>query len=180
MSREDDVLAALDETRAVLRWVHEQLVTLTPQSEQLAELIVPNRFLGIQRSGRFKRRGEAWRLGIFLMDANGDLSRAGETVRSENLPHTEHNSAYKAKRREIAYAAFRAGYAPGTVVNFGALWIKMDVESFAGEIGPLFVRGRNTFVRWRSGAPDAEAVVLKDYVTERLDLLLNPMVGSTE
>jgi hypothetical protein len=180
VSTEDDVLAALGEARAVLGSACTQLVTLSPPSEQLAELLVPNRFLGIQRSGRLRRLGVVWRLGIFLMDANGDIFRAGETVRSENSPHTDHNSAYKAERREIAYAAFRAGYRRGTVVNFGASRINMDVESFSSGTGPLFVRGRNTFVRWRTGAPDVEAVVLKDYVAERLALLLNPLVGSTD
>jgi len=114
------------------------------------------------------------------MDANGDLFRAGETVRAENLPHTEHNSAYKAERREIAYAAFRAGYKPGTVVNFGASRINIDAESFASGTGPLFVRDRNIFVRWRTGAPDVEAVLLNDYVAERLGLLLSPPGGSTD
>ena len=174
----DDVLAAVDEACVILGSARTQLVTISPPSEQLAELLVPNRFLGIQRSGRLRRLGEVWRLGIFLMDANGDLFRAGETVRAENLPHTEHNSAYKAERREIAYAAFRAGYKPGTVVNFGASRINIDAESFARGTGPLFVRDRNIFVRWRTGAPDVEAVVLKDYVAERLDLMLNPPTGS--
>jgi len=180
VSTEDEVLAALDEARAVLGSTRTQLVTFAPPSEQLAELIVPKGFLGIQRSGRLRRLGEVWRLGIFLMAANGDLFRVGETVRADDLPHTVHNSAYKAERREIAYAVFRAGYTTGTVVNFGASRIGMDVESFASGTGPLFVRGRNTFVRWRIGAPDAEAVVLKDYVAERLDLLLNPLVGSSD
>lgn len=176
----DDVLAAVDEACVILGSARTQLVTISPPSEQLAELLVPNRFLGIQRSGHLRRLGEVWRLGIFLMDANGDLFRAGETVRAENLPHTEHNSAYKAERREIAYAAFRAGYKPGTVVNFGASRINIDAESFASGTGPLFVRDRNIFVRWRTGAPDVEAVLLKDYVAERLGLLLNPPGGSTD
>jgi hypothetical protein len=180
VSTEDDVLAALDETRAVLSWACTQLVTLSPPSEQLAELIVPNRFLGVQRSGRLKRLGDVWRLGIFLMDANGNLYRTGETVRSENLPHTDHNSAYKAERREIAYIAFRAGYSPGTVVNFRASRIDVDGNSLSSPNGPLFLRGREVAVRWRLGAPDVEAVVLKDYVAERLELLLKPLVGSTD
>jgi hypothetical protein len=180
VSTDEELQAALGEARAVLDWARTQIVALSPPSEQLAELIVPNKLLGIRRSGRLKRRGEVWRLGIFLMDANGDLFRAGETVRAESLPHTDHNSAYKAERREIAYAAFRAGYSAGTVVNFGASRINIDAESFASGTGPLFVRDRNIFVRWRSGAPDVQAVVLKDYVTERLDLLLNPPVGSTD
>jgi len=91
VSTEDEVLAALDEARAVLSSTRTQLVTLSPPSEQLAELIIPNTFLGIQRSGRLRPRGEVWRIGIFLMDADGDLFRVGETVRAENLPHTVHN-----------------------------------------------------------------------------------------
>ena len=180
MSREDDVLAALDGAQDVLRWVLTQLVTLSPPSEQLAELIVPKTLFGIQRSGRLRQRGEVWRLGIFLADANGSLFRAGETVRAENSPHIEHNSPYKAERRQIAYAAFRAGYSTGTVVNFGASRINMDVESLAGGTGPLFIRGRDVAVRWRNGAPDSEAVLFKDYVFERLELLLNPPLGATD
>jgi len=180
VSTEDDVLAALGEARVVLGSARTQLVTLSPPAEQLAELIVPNKFLGIRRSGRLRRRGEVWRLGIFLMDANGNLFRAGETVRAENLPHTDHNSAYKAERREIAYLAFRAGYLPGTVVNFRAAQIDVDGDSLSNPTGPLFVRGRDVAVRWRIGAPDVEAVLLNDYVAERLDLLLNPPAGSTD
>ena len=180
MSTDEELQAALGEARAVLDWARTQLVTLSPPSEQLAELIFPNKLLGIQRSGRLRRGGEVWRIGIFLMDSKGDLFRVGETVRADNLPHTGHNSAYKAERREIAYAVFRAGYTTGTVVNFGATRVGIDVESFTSGTGPLFARGRNTFVRWRSGAPDSEAVLLKDFVAERLDLLLNPLVGSTD
>jgi hypothetical protein len=178
VSTDDDAVAALDEARAVLATVHAQLVTHSPPSEQLAELIVPNAFLGIKRSGRLKRAGEVWHLGIFLMDASGTLFRAGETVRAEDIPHTEHNSAYKAERREIAYAAFKAGYAPGAVVNFGATRIDLDSASRSDTTGPMFVRGPDVFVRWRSGAADAEAVLFKDYLAERLDLLLNPPKGS--
>jgi hypothetical protein len=176
----DDAHAAINEARAVLGSARTQLVKLSPPSEQLAELIVPNKFLGIRRSGRLRRRGEVWRLGIFLIDADGNLFRAGETVRAENLPHTDHNSAYKAERREIAYLAFRAGYSPGAVVNFRAERIDVDVDSLSNPTGPLFVRGRDVAVRWRIGAPDVEAVLLKVYVAERLDLLLNPPVGSTD
>ena len=178
MSTDDDAVAALDEARVVLNSVHAQLVTHSPPSEQLAGLITPNAFLGIQRSGRLKRAGEVWHLGIFLMDADGNLYRAGETVRAEDIPHTEHNSAYKAERRQIAYAAFKAGYSPGTVVNFGATRIDLDSGSLSHATSPVFVRGRDAFVRWRSGAPDVEAVLFKDYLAERLNLLLNPPKGS--
>ena len=178
MTDDDNAIAAISEARAVLSWARAQLVTLSAPSEQLAEFFVPNTFLGIPRRGRLRRVGEVWNLGIFLMDADGSLFRKGETVCAANLPHTNHNSAYKAERREIAYMAFRAGYSPGTVVNLRASRIDVDGDSLSSPTGPLFVRGREVAVRWRIGAPDDEAVVFKDYVAERLDLLLNPPKGS--
>jgi len=180
VSNEEDALAAFKETRAVLSWVLTQLVTFKPPFEQLGDYIEPSKFLGIQRRGRMMKVGEVWHLGVFLMGTDGTLFRAGDTVRTEDALHTEHNSAYKAERREYAHAAFRAGYKPGTVVNFGVSRINLDVESLSTPTGPLFVRGRNAYVRWRSGAADDEAVLFKDYMAERLELLLNPPVGATD
>jgi hypothetical protein len=180
VSTEDDVRAALDEAHAVVRRVQTQLVQHSPPSEHLAEIVGPRSLLGIQRSGRLRRVGEVWRLGIFLMDADGNLFRAGETVRSENTPHIEHNSAYKAERREYAYAAFRAGFEMGAVVNFGASRIHLDIESLTTEEGSLFVRGRHVLVRWRSGVSENESVQFTDYLAERLELLRNPPKGATD
>ncbi|MCF8546620.1 MAG: hypothetical protein K9G02_01715 [Microbacteriaceae bacterium] len=180
MRNEDDVQAALEETRTVLSWIHEQLVASNLPLEQLGEYIAPSLVLGLPRRGRFVKIGEVWRLGVFLVGKEGTLFRAGETVRSESVQIASHNSAYKAERSEYAYAAFRAGYKPGTVVNFGASRINIDVESFASGTGPLFVRGRSTFVRWRRGIADDEAVLFKENMIERLGLLVNPPAGSTD
>lgn len=180
MSTEDDTSAALDEARAVIDRVRTQLVTFSPPAEQLAHIVVPKPILGLQRRGRLKKAGEVWHLGIFLMDADGTLYRAGETIRSQDMPHTDHNSAYKAERREYAYAVFRAGYPAGSIVNFGVTRIDFDDDALTAPTSPLFVRGRHMFVRWRSGAPDAEAVLFTDYLTERSGLLLNPPGGATD
>lgn len=180
MTNEDDALAALNETRAVLSWVHEQLVTSNPPLEQLGEYIAPSLVLGLPRRGRFVRLGEVWRLGVFLVGSDGALFRAGETVRSESAVLTSHNSAYRAERGEYAHAAFRAGYTPGTVVNFGATRIELDVDSLVTSTGPLFVRGRNAFVRWRKGVVDDQAMLFNEYMVERMGLLLNPPAGSTD
>lgn len=179
MITEDDAQDALDEARSVLNWARTQLVTGSPPSEQLAELIMPNRFLGVPRRGRLRRVGEVWNLGIFLMDADGRFFVRGETVRAANVPHTNHNSAYKAERREIEYSAFKAGFLPGTVVNFGTSRIDVAGDLVSTSNGTLFVRGRDVAVRWRRGALDSDAVLLKDYVAERVDLLLNPPKGAT-
>lgn len=173
-------MESLTQARAVLKWVHEQLMTANPPREQLGEYIGPSRILGLPRRGRFVRLGEVWRLGVFLVGTDGALFSAGDTVRAEVVGLTSHNSAYKAERREYADAAFRARYQPGTVVNFGASRIGLNVESLATSTGPLFARGRNVFVRWRRGVADDLAVMFNDYMVERMGLLLNPPKGSTD
>lgn len=179
MTDDDDAIAAISQAHVVLSWVYEQLVTSNLPLEQLGEYIAPNRVLGLPRRGRFAKLGEVWRLGVFLVGSDGALFRAGETVRSESAVLTSHNSAYRAERGEYAHAAFRAGYKPGTVVNFGATRIELDVDSLATSTGPLFVRGRNAFVRWSKGVVDDQAVLFNEYMAERMGLLLNPPAGST-
>lgn len=180
MTDKDDALGALTEARAVLTWVHEQLVTANPPLEQLAEYSAPRRVLGLPRRGRFVKLGEVWHLGVFLVGRDATLFSAGDTVRAEVVELTSHNSAYKAERRDYADAAFRAGYTPGTVVNFGASPIRLDADSLATATGPLFVRGPDTYVRWRRGVADDQAVSFNEYMVERLGLLLNPPPGSTD
>lgn len=180
MSEEGDALAAITEARAVLGWVHEQLVMLEAPREHLGQYIAPSRVLGLPRRARMVKIDEVWHLGVLLVGSNGTLYRAGDTVRSEAAVLTTHNSAYRAERSELADAAFRAGYKPGTVVNFGASRIGLDGESLANSNGPLFAQGRKTLVRWRRGIGDDQAVLFKEYLVERLGLLLNPPVGSTD
>lgn len=180
MTAEQDHLKVFSETRAVLSWVLTQLVEFKPPFEQLADYIHPSKFLGIQRRAKMMKLGEVWHLGIFLLGVDGTLFRAGESVRSEDAIHTGHNSAYKVERREYADAAFRAGYPTGTVVNFNAAHLALDVDALTTPHGPLFIRGTHAYVRWRSGASDDEAVMFKDYMAERLELLLNPPQRATD
>jgi hypothetical protein len=177
---DDDLHAEIGEARAVLDWVNEQLVMFAPPRQQLGRYIAPGRVLGIPRRGRMVKIGEVWHLGVFLVGSDRTLFCAGDTVRSEGSVIISHNSAYRAERGEYAYAAFRAGYGPGTVVHFGATPIGLDAESLVTSNGPLFVRGCHTFVRWRRSVGDDQAVLLKDYMVERMGLLMNPPAGSTD
>lgn len=180
MTDEDDALAAITEARAVLSWVYEQLVTFNAPREYLGKYIAPSRVLGFPRRGRMVKIDEVWRLGVFLVGSDGALYSAGDTVRSEGSAITSHNSAYRAERGEYAHAAFRAGYVPGTIVNFGASPISLEAGSLATSTSPLFVRGRHTLVRWRRGVGDDQAVLFNEYMSERISLLVNPPAGSTD
>lgn len=180
MTSDQDALAAFKEVRAVLSWALTQLVTFKPPFEQLGDYIEPRKTFGIQRRAKMMKFGEVWRLGIFLVGTDGTLFKAGDTIRSEDTFHTGHNSAYKVERRVYADAAFRAGYPAGTVVNFNSTRLNLDVDSLTTPEGPLFIRGPHAFVRWRSGASDDEAVPFRDYMAERLELVLNPPAGATD
>jgi hypothetical protein len=177
---DDDVPAAINEARAVLSWVYEQLVTFASPRQQLGRYIAPSRVLGFPRRGRMVKIGEVWHLGVFLVGSDGTLFSAGDTVRSEGSVIVSHNSAYRAERGEYAHAAFRAGFLPGAVVHFGATPIRLDVESLVTSSGPLFARGRNAFVRWRRGVADEQAVVFDEYMVERMSLLPNRPARSTD
>ncbi len=179
MSTTEDNLAAFSEIRAVMSWVLTQLLTFEPPTEQLGEYIPASSFLGIPRRAKLLRRGEVWRLGIFLTNRDGDLFRAGDNTRVVETPHVGHVSPYRAERRELMDTAYRARFPVGSVVNFNANKLLLDVDALQTSTDALFSRGPDPYVRWRAGATDDDAVLFKNYMAERLELLLNPPQGAT-
>ena len=180
MTREADDLAAFSEIRAVLTWVVTQLAEFAPPMEQLGDYVPASTFLGFPRRAKLLHLGEVWRLGIFLINNEGMLFRAGDNTRVVETSHIQHVSTYRTERYELMDAAFRGGFPVGSVVNFNASPVLVDVDSLARPSGPLFSRGPHAFVRWRTGASDDDAVSVADYMTERLELLLNPPEGATD
>jgi hypothetical protein len=178
ISDQDD-LAAFSETRSVLSWVVTQLDRLEPPLEQLGGYIPSSSFLGLTRRAKMRNLGQVWRLGIFLMDRNGLFLRAGDSTRVVETSHIEHVSAYRTERHQLMDAAFRGGFPTGSVVNFNTHPVLIDVDYLATPGSPLFTRGPHTFVRWRTGASDDEAMLFSDYMAERLELLINPPRGAT-
>ena len=180
MSRQEDDLAAFSEIRAVLSWVLTQLETFEPPIEQLGDYVPASKFFGIPRRARLLHLGEVWRLGIFLINREGLLFHAGENTRVVEVSHLGHVSRYRAERGELMDTAFRGGFVLGSVVNFNATALFHDGAAMQTPTGPLFSQGPHAYVRWRAGASDDEAVFFKDYMAERLELLLNPPQGATD
>lgn len=179
MTREEDNLAAFSEIRAVLGWALTQLTTFEPPVEQLGDYVPASTFLGFPRRAKLIDRGVVWRLGIFLMNKEGVLYRAGDNTRVVETAHIQHVSAYRTERHELMDAAFRGGFPVGSVVNFNATEVLLDGEHLASSGAPIFSRGPQAFVRWRAGASEDDAVLFIDYMTERLELLVNPPQGAT-
>lgn len=142
--------------------------------EALGELVVPRRVLGLGRSPRIVRRGEAWHLGVLLLTddavlATGDIVRAREEVRRGFTAESQR------RRAELAAAARRGGIAEGEVVHVG--WERLDVEEVdrGAASGPLALRDGMPSVRWSAAGG---FVPLAAYLDERIQLLMHPPGGA--
>jgi hypothetical protein len=159
-------------TTAVLEAARVRL-TGAPR-EALGELVVPRRVLGLGRSPRIVRRGEAWHLGVLLLTddavlATGDIVRAREEVRRGFTAESQR------RRAELAAAARRGGIAEGEVVHVG--WERLDVEAVdqGAASGPLALREGMPSVRWSAAGGH---VPLAAYLDERIELLRHPPGGA--
>jgi len=161
--------------------------------EALAELVPERRRLGIfRRPATMRKLGGAWRLGVLLLGDDADeisLYAMGRTTRAAERGRAGYQSRSLEDRRDLAAAALRGGYPPGTPVNFDARRLPLD-GSALGRLCPelpidlhaaasddetrLEVR-----VRWRPGAALDDAPTLERYLTERVALLVDPPLRST-
>jgi hypothetical protein len=172
----DDLAASLRDT--VDRTVRE-LAAAGARTEALARFEVPRRILGIARDPRMVSLGRVWRLGVFLLDADGVLYAIGSVTRATPPGHPGYQAASTEARREFRGAAYRGSFEPGETVNHGAEPIALDPDVLRQATGPLFVRDDAAFVRWSASAPDSAALPFQDYLAERVDLLEHPPEGAT-
>lgn len=114
--------------------------------EEALGVVVPARFM---RGETIKSAGKAWRLGMLLLDRNGQLYEVGEVTRAvEPLRGVANKSPDAETRREKRRAAVRGRFAEGTAVNFG----------FRAIDPPGTVNG----------------MPLGDYLADRLSLVISP------
>lgn len=180
MSQEDLDVAAFKHIRDVLSWVLTQLTEFQPPREQLADYQPAKRVLGIPRRAKMQHVGDAWHLGLFLLAQDGQLFEAGKTTRAVAPGHPGHVSKSQEERRGYRDAAFRGPFPEGSVVNFDFRKIELDIDELRQSSHALFVKNGLALVRWRPGANDDEAMPFKEYMAERLELLLNPPTRSTD
>lgn len=169
----DEVSAALSQLRG-----HEDLMEVRAEFEP-----APRRF-GIVTRPRMLVQDRVWRLGALLLRADGELFLAGDVTRAVPPPKADHNSPYRSERQVYTAAAYRAKLPTGTVVHFNTRPVSVPTAAHIdpnqqdpnqqNPNSPLILLNGVVHLRWIGGRADSGLVPLGAYLTERVDLLLNP------
>lgn len=136
--------------------------------------------LGVRREGRGVGRfrgassmqpvGRAWRLGVLLIDRDGNLAGTGTITRAVEPTRSQGLSGQVESRKADRAAASRGAFTPGEVVNVDYLEVAQDAASLAAGTGLISVDASGTLlVRW--GTTDAERRPLADYLRDRIAML---------
>ncbi len=174
-----EVRAAAERAEAAARDAASRLHDAAIAPEELAEYVPSRRGFLRMKPPTMRPLGSVWRLGALLLDANGALFALGHATRAAERGRPGYQSVSREERREIAAAALRGGYTAGTEVNYDAVPIPLDPASpeailaLASELPVGFDSGE-VRVRWRAGAPLSGAPTLDAFLTERVDLLIDP------
>ncbi|UCR90497.1 hypothetical protein KXZ72_04125 [Mycetocola spongiae] len=164
--------------RAILDAAVERLAAAGARTEALGEFIPAQRKLLITRKARLIDRGRVWRLGVFLLSADGVLRLVGITTRAVAPGWPGHQSLSAETRREYRDAAHRGPFREGETINFDAPVLDLDERSLAHSRGVFFLREGLPVVRWSADAPADSARDLGDYLAERIALLIDPPAGA--
>lgn len=175
MADEEGVLAGI---RSELDRAVDRLAGAGARDEALAEYVPERRVLGVPRKPVLKSLGRVWRLGVFLLGADGSLYETGLTTRALEPGRPAYQSASAEQRREYRAAASRGRFPHGETVNFDALPVVLDVDALRASTGRLFLDGDRARVRWNATAGDADAVELAAYLADRVELLAEPPAGA--
>jgi hypothetical protein len=177
-----DHRTAHDSPAAVLAGVHEVLAAAArrlrsdgARDEALAEFVPEHRRLLIPRRAKMVPLGRVWRLGVFLLGHDGVLYETGSVTRASDPKYPGYQSVSAEARRSYRAAAFEGPFAPGETINFDARVIPLDEESLSVSPGLLFLGEAGAMVRWNAGGA---AVGFREYVAERVDLLVRPPEGA--
>ena len=159
------IAALLDDARAALAGVPR---------EALGELREPRRVLGIARSARIVRVGDAWHLGVLLLGADA-LFATGTVVRARHEAPRGYTAESQRARAELAAAARRGGFAEGETVHIGWRMLDPDAATQGAASDPLVLTDGTPSVRWSAAGG---YVPLDAYLRERVELLTNPPAGA--
>lgn len=171
--------AAIADVRDAIRRSVDALASAGARDEALATYVAPRRVLKvIPKSAALVPVGRVWRLGVFLLDADGTLYATGLTTRAVEPGRAGYQSSSAEMRREYRAAAFRGPFARGETVNFDAQAIDLTPEGLRSSTGLLFLRGGQPLVRWSATAGDDAAVPFAAYLAERAELLSHPPEGA--
>ena len=159
------ITALLDDARADLSDVPR---------EALGALRESRRVLGITRSPRIVRVGDAWHLGVLLLGVDA-LFATGDVIRARQEAPRGFTAESQRVRAELAAAARRGGFAEGETVHVGWRMLDPDAVTSGAASDPLVLRDGVPSVRWSAAGG---YVPLEAYLRERVELLTNPPQGA--
>lgn len=104
-----------------VRALAERLAAAGAREEALAVFVPARRVLGLPRAAAMRPIGRVWRLGAFLLSADGTLWHTGRVVRVAKTEQMRSVvAASMTEHHEFARAAKRGGIPDGETVNFDA------------------------------------------------------------
>lgn len=167
-----DAAAVLRDVRAVLARAVQRLSAADAPTEVLGRRVAPTKRFGLfPVAERIVPIGRAWRLGVLLLTSDGLLHGVGEQTRAKRLERVGYVAESARRRDELRDAAARGGVPVGQSVDFDTVELPLDGPGPFG-VGPMELRDGAAVVRWAPGTPLQAAVPLNDYVSERVDLLV--------
>ena len=179
MSVDSDDERSIAGIRSALHDAASRLAAAGARDEALAVFIPARRRLAVfTKRATMVPKGRVWRLGVFLLGHDETLYATGATTRAVAPGHPGYQSLSAENRREQRAAAFRGPFARGETVNFDAAPIELEADGIRSSSGPLVLRGRAAVVRWSPTAGDDTAMPFDAYLSERVDLLINPPEGA--
>lgn len=143
--------------------------------EALGELVVPRRVLGFARAPRIVPAGDAWHLGVLLLD-DDSVRATGDIVRARTEAPRGFTAESQRARAALAGAAARGGFPEGRAVHVGWTTIDIAAVSAGGASGPLALVEGVPSVRWST---TGGYMPLERYLDERIELLRNPPAGAS-
>jgi len=168
----------LADIRMLLAQAVERLTSSGARDEALAEYVPERRTLLVTRKPMLRPLGRVWRLGVFLLGADGTLYETGSATRALEPGRPAYQSQSAERRREYRAAATRGRFPQGETVNFDARPVKLEADALRSSTGRLFLEGDRPRVRWSAAAGDADAVDLAGYLADRVELLADPPAGA--
>lgn len=166
------------EIRTLLDRALQRLSSAQARTEALAEWVPEHRVLLVPRPAVLRSRGRVWRLGVFLLGADGTLYETGLATRALEPGRPGYQSLSAEQRRAYRAAASRGRFPRGETVNFAAVPVDLDPDALRASTGRLFIADGRALVRWNARATDADAVDLASYLDDRVGLLAEPPAGA--
>jgi hypothetical protein len=168
------VSTAADDAIARLR----ELLLAT--AAELDALGLPDEALGVRKEGRGLGRfrsaasiqpvGRAWRLGVLLLDRDGNLAATGTITRAVAPTRSQNLSGQVEARKADRAAASRGGFVEGDAVNVDYREVKQDAATLEAATDLISVSPDGTLmVRW--GTVGSDRRPLADYLRDRIAML---------